>query len=137
MAGSPKSSAFRKCYREAEHQAFASQDPLPRSFRAVSHPLQKLALRTNCFSTESHFSFRSYETSLHASTVPYEGMLGSNLILGDDKLSLKCFLSFCPLLIVEGKSLYCCKVHEWIEVRFTHSEKHVKFVQNIFYENDL
>lgn len=34
-------------------------------------------------------------------------------------------------------SLLSGQVHEWIEVRFTHSEKHVKFVQNIFYENDL
>lgn len=53
---------------EAEHKAFAPRTLFLEVFRAVSHPLQKLALLTNCFSTESHFSFSSYDISLHVSS---------------------------------------------------------------------
>lgn len=53
------------------------------------------------------------------------------LICKSQKHSLPAILNILSLSLLSGQ------VHEWIEVRFTHSEKHVKFVQNIFYENDL
>lgn len=70
MAGSPSPPNHLplESVTEAEHKAFAPRTLFLEVFRAVSHPLQKLALLTSRFSTESHFSFSSYDIGLHVSS---------------------------------------------------------------------